>query len=127
MVIVITGILAGMVAVFIKAPVDGYVDSVRRAELTDAADTALRRISRDVRTALPNSFRLASVGGSSCVEFLPTLGGGRYRVAPKTDSTALPVGDVLDFAIADTSFDVLAYSNLPDSFAGAVSQHVVIL
>ena len=31
MVIVITGILAGMVAVFIKAPVDGYVDSVRRA------------------------------------------------------------------------------------------------
>jgi MSHA biogenesis protein MshO len=126
MVIVITGILAGMVAVFIKAPVDGYVDSVRRAELTDAADTALRRISRDVRTALPNSFRLASVGGSSCVEFLPTLGGGRYRVAPKTDSTALPVGDVLDFAIADTSFDVLAYSNLPDSFAGAVSQHVVI-
>ena len=124
MVIVITGILAGMVAVFIKAPVDGYVDSVRRAELTDAADTALRRISRDVRTALPNSFRLASVGGSSCVEFLPTLGGGRYRVAPKTDSTALPVGDVLDFAIADTSFDVLANSNLPAGFSG--TQHVVI-
>ena len=49
MVIVITGILAGMVAVFIKAPVDGYVDSVRRAELTDAADTALR-LSRALGT-----------------------------------------------------------------------------
>lgn len=122
MVIVITGILAGMVAVFIKSPVDGCVDSVRRAELTDAADTALRRISRDVRTALPNSFRLATVAGSSCVEFLPTLGGGRYRVAPKTDGT----GDVLGFASADTSFDVLANSNLPASFAGAATQHVVI-
>ena len=120
MVIVITGILAGMVAVFIKAPVDGYVDSVRRAELTDAADTALRRISRDVRTALPNSFRLASVGGSSCVEFLPTLGGGRYRVEKKTAGT----GDDLNFSALDTSFDVLANSNLPAGFSG--TQHVVI-
>jgi MSHA biogenesis protein MshO len=31
MVIVITGILAGMVAVFIAKPVEGYADSVRRA------------------------------------------------------------------------------------------------
>ena len=123
MVIVITGILAGMVAVFIKAPVDGYVDSVRRAELTDAADTALRRIARDVRTALPNSFRLVTVAGSSCVEFLPTLGGGRYRIAPTTDGTS---SDILNFAAADTSFDVLANSNLPASFAGAATQNVVI-
>ena len=120
MVIVITGILAGMVAVFIKAPVDGYVDSVRRAELTDAADTALRRIARDVRTALPNSFRLVTVAGSSCVEFLPTLGGGRYRIAPTTDGTS---SDILSFAAADTSFDVLANSNLPASFAGAATSH----
>ena len=31
-VIVITGILAGMVAVFIRAPIDAYVDSARRAD-----------------------------------------------------------------------------------------------
>ena len=43
-VIVITGILAAIVAVFIRAPVDGYFDSVRRAELTDTADVALRRL-----------------------------------------------------------------------------------
>jgi len=123
-VIVITGILAGMVAVFIKAPVEGYVDSMRRAELTDAADTALRRIARDVRTALPNSFRLVTPTGSNCVEFLPTVGGGRYRAAPTV------LGDsagVLDFSKATISaFDVLANINLLPSFSAAGTQHVVI-
>ncbi|MFA6270798.1 MAG: type II secretion system protein, partial [Candidatus Paceibacterota bacterium] len=61
--IVITGILAGIVAVFIASPVQGYVDSVRRAELTDAADVALRRMMRDIRLALPNSLRVTSAGG----------------------------------------------------------------
>lgn len=125
-VIVITGIIAGMVAVFIRSPIDSYVESTRRAELTDAADTALRRITRDVRTALPNSFRsvaaLASAGGSSCVEFLPTVGGGRYRVAKNASS----VGDILDFSTTDTSFDVLARNNFPDSSAWPGTRHVVI-
>jgi MSHA biogenesis protein MshO len=76
MVIVITGILAGIVAVFITKPVQGYVDSVRRAELTDAADVALRRITRDVRLALPNSVR---VSGNTCIELIMTKAGGRYR------------------------------------------------
>jgi MSHA biogenesis protein MshO len=77
MVIVITGILAGMVAVFIAKPVEGYVDSVRRAELTDAADVALRRMTRDVRLALPNSLRTVANG----FEFVMTKAGGRYREA----------------------------------------------
>ena len=107
-VIVITGIIAAGVAVFIRAPVEGYVDSVARAELTDAADTALRRLSRDVNSALPNSLR--QVGpGNACIEFLPTLGGGRYRVAPRSDGT----GDILDFTQNDPSFDVLAQNGLP--------------
>ena len=76
MVIVITGILAGAVAIFITKPVEGYVDSVRRAELTDAADVALRRITRDVRLALPNSLRQTSV---TSIEFVMTKAGGRYR------------------------------------------------
>jgi MSHA biogenesis protein MshO len=74
-VIVITGILAGIVAVFISKPVEGYVDSVRRAELTDAADVALRRMTRDVRLALPNSLRTVANG----FEFVMTKAGGRYR------------------------------------------------
>jgi MSHA biogenesis protein MshO len=103
MVMVITGIIGGMVAMFIRAPVQGYMDSARRAEMTDIADTAIRRMTRDLRLALPNSVRVWGTcdGATPCfIEFLPTTGGGRYRIG-------LP-GDTLDFNLAsDNSFDVL--------------------
>lgn len=102
-VIAITGVIAGMVAVFVRRPIDAYVDTVRRAELTEAVDTAARRVARDIRTALPNSVRVVAVGGSTYLEFIPTVGGGRYRQYP----TALGGGNVLDFNTADTGFDVL--------------------
>lgn len=102
-VIAVTGIIAAMVALFIRAPVQSYVDATRRAELTDVADTALRRIARDVRLALPNSVRVTTAGGVSYLEFLQTSGGGRYR-AELTDTGS---GDALDFSSADTTFDVL--------------------
>jgi MSHA biogenesis protein MshO len=95
-VITITGIIAAVVAVFIRAPVQAYFDSARRAELTDIADTAVRRISRDLHLALPNSVRLAN---PQVMEFLQTRTGGRYR--------ADGPGDVLNFNVADSSFDVL--------------------
>ena len=78
-VIVIMGILFAAVAVFIQSPVKGFFDTARRAQLVDVADTALQRISRDVRLALPNSVRIASSGGKTYLEFLLTSGGGRYR------------------------------------------------
>ena len=96
-VIAITGIIAGVVAVFIRAPLQGYFDSARRAELTDIADTAVRRISRDLHLALPNSVRVT--GGNKVIEFLSTRTGGRYRVAGP--------GDFLDFSAADSSFELL--------------------
>jgi len=102
-VIAIMGVVAGMVAIFIRQPVESYVNAVRRAALTDIADTALRRIGRDVRASLPNSIRVAVSGGVSYLEFLQTSGGGRYRA--QLDS--LGNGDTLDFAVADTTFDVI--------------------
>lgn len=114
-VMVITGILAGMVTVFLRAPAQGYVDSARRAEMTDIADTALRRIARDVHSALPNSVRVSGscTGTSTCfVEFIPTKSAGRYR---KNSASAAPVGDPLDTVSADNSFDAfvpLANANI---------------
>ncbi|WP_189836481.1 type II secretion system protein [Sulfurirhabdus autotrophica] len=99
-VIALTGIVSAMVAVFIKIPVQGYIDSARRAELTDIADTATRRIARDLRLALPNSVRVTQSGGVYYLEFLQTSGGGRYRADG-------PAGDILDFTGSDSSFDVL--------------------
>ncbi|MDO8291696.1 MAG: prepilin-type N-terminal cleavage/methylation domain-containing protein [Gallionella sp.] len=81
MVIVITGIIGGIVAVFLQAPVQQYMDVARRADMTDTADTALRRIGRDVRTALPNSVRVTTSGGVVYLEYLETIAGGRYNIA----------------------------------------------
>ena len=100
-VIVITGILSGMVAVFIKTPIEQYLDIARRAEMIDIADTALRRMSRDIHSAAPNSVRISS----NYLEFLPTTLGGRYR--RNQDCSVACSGDVLNFDSADTSFDVI--------------------
>lgn len=102
-VIAITGIISAVVAVFIKAPVQGYFDASRRAEMTDIADTALRRISRDLRLALPNSVRVA--GSNTAIEFLQTRAGGRYR--SEIGSTTAET-DILDFNNpTDTTFELL--------------------
>ena len=113
LVIVITGILAAVSSVFLRRPVEAYVDVARRAELTDIADTALRRITRDLRTALPNSIRvLESPVGTFYLEYLPTISGGRYRANPDSGGG----GDTLDFAASDGSFDVIG--TMPTVTAG---------
>jgi MSHA biogenesis protein MshO len=109
--IVITGILAGIVTVFISKPIQGYLDSVRRAELTDQADVALRRMTRDIRLALPNSLRVTSTATTNYIEFIMTSAGGRYRDTGD-GSTG---GNFLDFSGSvvnpacgnDRCFDVL--------------------
>lgn len=108
-VIVITGIIAGMVAMFLRAPVQGYVDSARRAEMTDIADTALRRIAREMRSAVPNSVRLPTPAGSAYIEFLPSKDGGRYRVSPTGGAAcaATASGDALSFDAADNCFSIV--------------------
>lgn len=106
MVIVITGILGALVASF-AAPVRGYFDATARAELSDVADTALRRMARELHAALPNSVRVSG----SYIEFLPTTAGGRYR--KEQDCSAACAGDILEFAAADTSFDVIGTLAVP--------------
>lgn len=104
-VIVITGILASIVAVFIPMPMRGYVEAAARADLTDVADTALRRMARDLRLALPNSIRTGVDGsGNPYIELLLTASGGRY-LAEEDNPTA---GNILDFATAtNKTFDVV--------------------
>jgi MSHA biogenesis protein MshO len=103
-VIMIVGILAGIVSVFIRNPIEGYMAAARRAEMTDTADTALLRIARDLRGALPNSVRVTQAGGVTYLEYLPIADGGRYRALPAGDGS----GDILDFTAGnDAGFDVL--------------------
>ena len=107
-VMVLTGIIGGMVAIFIRAPVQGYVDSARRAEMTDVADTAMRRMGRDIRSAAPNSVRVPG-GVSTYIEFLPTKAGGRYRADITNGGTGCTTvaNSNLDFSMADSCFEII--------------------
>jgi MSHA biogenesis protein MshO len=93
----------------------GSVDSAQRAVLTDAADGAIRRLERDLRNALPNSLRVASVGAVVYLEYLEVRTAGRYRAAPggaSSGASSCPDSnadgfadeDALDFTAADTCF-----------------------
>ena len=106
-VIVVLGILSGSVALFIDNPVRAYFDAQQRTALSGAADTALRRMARELQGALPNSVRVASAGSTVWLEFVPVADSGRYRTA--VSAGAEPAGlDPLDFSnAADTGFQIL--------------------
>jgi MSHA biogenesis protein MshO len=99
-VIVITGIVASFVAVFIRLPVQSYVETTARIALADAADTALNRINRELRLALPNSV----VASTTAVQFVLTKAGGRY-----VDVSNLPPATIqpLQFNVANPAFDMV--------------------
>lgn len=100
-VIAIMGILAGIATVVLVPAYEAYFASQRRAELSDAADTAIRRMVRDIRLALPNSARID--GSGRFLEILLTRSGGRYRAM--NDANPATAEDPLDFSAADTVFD----------------------
>jgi MSHA biogenesis protein MshO len=98
--IVIAGILVSMVAMFGRGQIEAYIDVGNRAQLADEADTALRRIGRDLQSALPNSVRQSG----DFLEFVPIRDAGRYRA----DVNSTGGGDFLDFTSStDNGFDVL--------------------
>jgi MSHA biogenesis protein MshO len=79
-VITISAIIATVLGVVIMRPIQGYQAQVRRGELVDAAEMALRQISRDIHRALPNSVRVDGTG--HVIEMLNTIDGARYRAGP---------------------------------------------
>lgn len=96
MVIAITGIVITVVSVFIVPATTAYFASAARVRLGDQADTALRRIARDLALALPNSARVAA--SELSLELIPVSGAARYATAS---------GDILQFGAADPSFDIV--------------------
>lgn len=77
-VIIVMAILGGISVSFIRNSILAYVNSEAYYELADRADISLRRMSRDIRNALPNSVWVPNGSGSS-VQFVPIKAGGRYR------------------------------------------------
>lgn len=98
-VMVLLGILAGSFTVFFKPAVDAFFDARRRADMTDAADTALRKMAQDIRRAVPNSLNMIAPlydtsHAAACFQIVPTIGGGRYRTDIDTaDASAVALND----------------------------------
>ncbi len=110
-VITLTMLIAGVMGTFMVRPMEGYVDMSRRAELIDVAQSAIQRVARDARRALPNSVRVS--GDQLTIEILHTLDGGRYRAQPGTNPGPVAhtaAADVIDFS-GDTSWNVLGRFN----------------
>jgi MSHA biogenesis protein MshO len=78
LVIVVIGVIGTGLTVFLLSPVSGYADTVRRLQLVEQADFALRRMSRDLGGALPNSVRTTTSGQDSILEFLNVRSAARY-------------------------------------------------
>jgi MSHA biogenesis protein MshO len=116
-VIVITGIIASIVGLFITGPILGFLDQSRRAEVVDAAELALTRMGRDLRGALPNSVRISG----TALELLLTLDGDRYRI-----ESPGAADDRLSFTGSDTTFNTFAALQLPDGGTFPVSASVAI-
>lgn len=87
-VISLTGILSVGLAQLLQHPMNGYVAVSRRAELVALADLAIGRLTRDLRSALPNSVRIA--GGGTRLELMHTTGGARYRREPGVNDPGGP-------------------------------------
>ncbi|MBI3375541.1 MAG: prepilin-type N-terminal cleavage/methylation domain-containing protein [Betaproteobacteria bacterium] len=123
--IAIVGILGAIIVQFVQ-PVRSYIDTSRRAALADTADTALRRIARDLRLALPNSVRIDT--SRRYVEFMLVRTGGRYRYDTDTGASNTCTGgyaaDILTFAAADTCFKTLG--NIPNLSDVTTSDYVVV-
>ena len=98
--IAVGSIVVAFMAMFIVTPIQAYSAQTRRAELVDDADSALRLMSRDLRTALPNSVRVSTSGAVTGLELLSTIDGARYRDGGPLSNPALD----LDFTAADNSF-----------------------
>ena len=128
-VIVLTAILAAMMAYF-AVPMFSYFDTRRRAEMTDLADTALRRMGRELRAALPNSVRVSS--DNQVLEFLLVRTAGRYRFDVAASTTngcpagagTTPSEDVLRFGAADGCFKTIG--NIPNPTSVTANDFLVV-
>ena len=98
--IAVGSVVVAFMAMFIVMPMNAYSAQTRRATLVDSADSALRFVGRDLRSALPNSVRVTSGATVQALELLATIDGARYQDGGPLSNPALE----LDFNVADGAF-----------------------
>jgi MSHA biogenesis protein MshO len=109
--ITVSAIVVGFMSLFLTAPMDAYIAQERRTELADSANSARRMLENDIRSALPESVRIANVGGESALELLYAADVARYRPA---GSSGIAIQD-LSVGAPDSQFYTLG------AFTGALA------
>jgi len=102
-IVVLAIIMAGSAA-YITSSTIAYTKVAQREQLTSLGRVTIEQVSRDLRTALPNSIRVRN----NCIEFFPIKTGSVYLTLP-TDA-------------ASNNFTALSFS-LP---AGSNIEHVIV-
>ncbi len=78
--IVVAGIISVGISNFVSRSVEGFSDVSERQQLATIGWVVSEKVSRELRDALPNSFRMNA--GNTCIEFIPTVGGSDYLSVP---------------------------------------------
>ncbi|EJE4705593.1 prepilin-type N-terminal cleavage/methylation domain-containing protein [Vibrio parahaemolyticus] len=91
--IVIGSIIMLGIAGYVQVGVKGFVDANSRQRIQTQAQFVLEKLSREIRHAVPNSFRITNSGGSECLEFVPTYNSGYYFEKPGTSNLLFVTGE----------------------------------
>ncbi len=110
-VIVITAIIVGILAMLIATPMQAYFAQTRRAMLVNSANTARRLIAGDVRGALPNSARVWANGNIRMLELLATSYNAAYYSEPGSPNPLLDL--TVTIPPPDTDFSTVGVFGNP--------------
>ncbi len=109
--IVVIGILGVGIAGFIGRTTEGMIDASERNKISAIAWIVSEKLSRDLRSALPNSIRLNAA--RSCIEYIPVVSASDYLSVP--------------ISATEDNFEAIPFPNLSagDSFS-ALSYRVAV-
>lgn len=127
-VIVLLGIMSAGAGLLISRPIEAYSDQLRRQQLVDSAEMAMRKIETDIRRALPNSIRIddSNMPDSWALEMINTVDGARYRDEVQAGAGFTSLNHILEFSGVDTDFNVLgrftsmASATLPNNLRAVI-------
>lgn len=89
--IVVMAILVLGISSFIELGAKGYVDTVARQRIQIQAQFLLEKLSRELRSAVPNS--IATTNSETCISFYPTQKAGFYAINPQKKQLNFLVGN----------------------------------
>lgn len=117
--ICISMIIAGMIAMFIRWPIDNYFAQSRRGALIIEADLIKRNLDNDIRNAIPRSVRFGGAGSIVILEMLHASDMALYREANTLPAApATNRNQELDTTIADPQFNTFGLFNRNPCAAG---------